>query len=243
MTASRVRGGVALILAGSLLHTGDLRANDDALAAALPKLSAWSARFETMINRATFTMSGYTVVVGDDGKTSGRKEGTFRVDNRGRRAHFEVVRYTEDGEDKTEEAREKLRKDEKARAEEEKDPEDEIHLPFLASELPKYSFRVGETDPRAPSRVRLYFTARHPAKNLGIGSAWVDTRTGEVFSIGVSPSKTSLFVDYMNVTLEFGEPTPMGPGLSRMGFESRGGFWFLSKKIRGVAKLSDYDVR
>ena len=38
--------------------------------------------------------------------------------------------------------------------------------------------------------------------------------TGDVLSIGVSPSKTPLFVDYVNVTMEFCATTSMGPATS-----------------------------
>jgi len=228
---------------GIWLPSRTAEAEGDTLAALLPKLSAWSARFEAMLDRATFTMSGHTEEVDGDGHASDRKEGVFRINARGPRAHVEVIRYTEDGEDKTAKAREKVKKDEKDRANKPRDPDEILHMPFLASQLAKYDFRIGETDPRTPTRVRVYFTAKERAKNLGIGSAWVDVRTGDVLSMGVSPSKTSMFVDTLNVTLEFGESTPMGPGMSRVTFDARGGFLFFRKRVRGVALVSNYDVK
>lgn len=239
-TAARVH--VAVALAG-LLSTRAAPADGDALPALLPKLSAWSARFESMLTHAAFTMSGGTEEVDGDGEVSNRKEGVFRVNTRGARAHVEVVRYSEAGEDKTREARERVAEQERERANKPRKADEELHMPFLSAEEPKYVFRIGETDPRAPTRVRVYFTAKHPAKNLGNGSAWVDTQTGDVLSMGVSPSKTSLFVDYINVTLEFGENTSMGPALSRIRFEARGGFLFFRKKVRGMAVVSDYEVK
>lgn len=122
-------------------------------------------------------------------------------------------------------------------------PDEVLHMPFLQPELGKYSFRVGESDPRSPARVRIYFTAKQRAKNLGNGSAWVDTRTGEVLTMGVSPSKTSFFVDFINVTLEFGDVTPAGPAISRIGFDAGGGFLFFHKRVRGEATLSHYEVK
>lgn len=233
---------VGAALAG-LFGTDSVRAEDQSLQALLPKLSAWSSRLEAVLNRSVFTMTGHTDEVDGDGKTSDHKEGVFRVDARGERAHVQVLRYAEDGEDKTAEAREKVRRDEEKRDKKHKEPDEVLHMPFLQPELGKYSFRVGESDPRSPARVRVYFTAKQRAKNLGNGSAWVDTKTGEVLTMGVSPSKTSLFVDFVNVTLEFGDLTPSGPGISRIGFDAGGGFLFFHKRVRGEAMLSNYQVK
>lgn len=233
----------AAVVAVCVFATPEVRAGDEALAALLPKLSAWSARLESTLNRSLFTMTGHTDDVDGDGRTSDHKEGIFRVDARGARAHVYVIHYVEDGEDKTVEARERVWKDEAKRDKKPKEPDEVIHMPFLQGELPKYSFRIGETDPRVPSRVRVYFKPKEPAKNLGDGSAWVDTSTGEVLTMGVSPSKTSMFVDFINVTLEFGDVTPGGPGISRIGFEARGGFLFFHKRVRGSATLSNYELR
>jgi len=241
LTAARA-SLVGAALAG-LFGTESLRAEDRSLEALLPKLSAWSARLEAALNRSVFTMTGHTDEVDGDGRASDHKEGVFRVDARGERVHVQVLRYAEDGEDKTAEAREKVRRDEEKRDKKHKEPDEVLRMPFLQPELGKYSFRIGESDPRSPARVRVYFSAKQRAKNLGNGSAWVDTRTGEVLTMGVSPSKTSLFVDFINVTLEFGDVTPAGPGISRIGFDARGGFLFFHKRVRGEATLSNYQVK
>src|ERR1041385_5566900 len=235
-----VAGAVAVAMLAGVLQSGDVHAEGDALPALMPKLSAWSARLESMLARAMFTISGHTEELDGDGHASDRKEGVFRVDARGPRSHVKVVRYTEDGEDKTAEARERVQDGEKKRDKKPKGPDEELHMPFLATELPKYSFHIGETDPQVPTRVRVYFAAKHPAKNLGNGSAWVDMQTGDVLTMGVSPSKTSMFVDSIDVTIEFGETTPMGKGMSRVRFEARGGFLFFRKHVRGLAMFSNY---
>lgn len=216
-------------------------ADSDALPALLPKLSDWSARFESRLAHAAFTMSGNTEEVDGDGDAFNRKEGVVRIITRGSRAHVEVLRYSEGGVDKTRDTRERVAEQERDRARQPRSPDEELHMPFLSAEQPKYRFRIGEADPRAPRRIRVYFTAKHPAKNLGNGSAWVDAQTGDLLSLRVSPSKTSMFVDYINVTLEFGEDTPIGPAISRIRFEARGGFLFFRKEIRGGAVISEYE--
>ena len=204
----------------------------------LSKLAVTSARFETDLEKASFTVEGHIESIGRDGRPSDRKEGAFRVRTDGKRRRFDVIRYTEDGEDKLEEAREKA--EESSR--EEPDEDDRAHLPFLASEQSKYVFRLRDTDKADPARVRIEFSPKHPDKQLVIGSAWVDTRTGDVLTMGVSPSKKSLFVDYFNVTFEFGEKMGKGLGVSRLTFEGSGGILFFHKKYRGAARFYGYHV-
>jgi hypothetical protein len=232
---------VALV---AFLQSGDAGAADQgAPAALLARLASSSARFEALLERATFTVTGHMEALDGDGDVSERREGAFRVSRKGRHATVHVIRYVEDGEDKTGEAREKAAKDERKRLAQKRDPDKEVHMPFLAGVQHRYSYRLGETDPRAPSRVRVYFTAKEPARNLGNGSAWVDGATGEIFSIGVSPSETPMFVSYVNLTLEFGERTKLGPAISRLGFETEGGVLFFRKHVRGSAVLSSYEFR
>ena len=149
-----------------------------------------------------------------------------------------MIRYSESGEDKTQEAREEAREGEKK----EKDPDDEVHMPFLASMQPKYSFRIRGTDKSDPSRVRIEFVPKHPEKTLPVGSAWVDSRTGEVLTMGVSPSKIGMFVDYLRVTITFGERMADTAAVSKITFEGAGGFLFFHKRFRGMAKLSEYSI-
>src|SRR5262249_34033859 len=154
----------------------------------------------------------------------------------GKKSHVDVIRYSESGEDKTEEAREKARE----KAKEEPDKEDEVHMPFLASEQPKYSFRLLAKDKADPARVRIAFRPKEPAKTLFVGSAWVDSRTGDVLSIGASPSKVGMFVDYLNITFTFGEKMGNVTAVSKVTFDGAGGFLFFHKRFRGMAKLSQY---
>ena len=147
----------------------------------------------------------------------------------------------EDGEDKTQEAK-KMAAERRDRKKRRARKSDDVHLPFLASEQPKYAFRVGEVDARDPARVRVYFDAKSPSKSLWNGSAWVDTRTGDILTMGASPSKTSSFLDYLRLQIEFGETTSMGRAVSKVSFEAGGSFLFIKKRFRGSATLADYTV-
>jgi hypothetical protein len=97
-----------------------------------------------------------------------------------------------------------------------------------------------DTDKADPARVRIEFAPKHLDKHLVIGSAWVDTRTGDVLTMGVAPSKKAMFVDYFHVTLEFAEKMGSGPAVSRITFEGSSGLLFFHKKFRGSARFFDY---
>lgn len=228
--------------AAAIGYPGSVQADDAAsLGVLLPKLAAKAQRFEMLLQKASLRVEGYIETVDGDGKGSDRQEGAFRIrtDAKGEH-HFDVIRYAESGEDKTEEARKEAR--EREAEKKKRDPDDEVHMPFLVSEQPKYSFRVRSIDKADPARVRIEFVPKHPAKNLAVGSAWVDTRTGEVLTMGGQPSKTSMFVDYLRVTMTFGERMGDVYAASKITFEGSGGFLFFHKKYRGLAKLSEYSV-
>jgi hypothetical protein len=219
----------------------EARADDPvARAELLSRLATTSARFEEMLKKASFTVSGRMEKVSSDGVGSDPKESTFRLTPDGERKKVEVIKYVEDGEDKTAEARQKAA--DRAKQPKKAKKGDELHLPFLQSEQSKYDFRVGEADVRDPARVRIYFNAKSPAENLLNGSAWVDTRSGDLLSMGVAPSKPPGFVDYLRVQIEFAATTPMGPAVSKLSFEAGGSFLFIKKRYRGSATVADYQL-
>jgi hypothetical protein len=180
--------------------------------------------------------------VDDDGSASHLKDGVFRVTIDGKTTKVDVVRYTEGGEDKTGEAREKAAKRRKKQPKPKK-PADEFHMPFLGLVQARYAFRIVETDPRDAARVRVSFKPTAPAENLIEGSAWVDARTGDILSIGASPSVTSLFVDFLNLQIELDAATPHGRAVSKITFEGSGGILFFRTHFRGTATFSDYRTK
>ncbi len=202
----------------------------------LPKLGQHAARFEEMKKRGSFTLRGKMEEVDGQGAASSTKEVLLRsVASPGART-TEILRYTEDGADKTGEAKAKA---EKRRAEGKKDKKRDLHLPFLASEQPRYVFAIAERDAQRPSRVRVTFTPREAAEDAFKGSAWVDEPSGEVLTIGFSPTKTSMFVDQIDVTMRFELQTALGRAPSNITFEARGGVLFFRKRVRGSGTITD----
>lgn len=158
-------------------------------------------------------------------------DGTFRVDNRGARARYDMVAYSENGHDETTKGRQRFDDQQRGTEGDLSTPDERLHLPFLTSEQPKYLFRVGQSDPRDRSLIRIFFDARKPAKNLGNGSAWINAATGEIVSIGVRQSKSPMFVRYFDATFVFGANMVLGRGVSEITFDTAVGVAFLQETL------------
>jgi hypothetical protein len=213
---------------------------DAALAPLLSRLARHAEQFEEMKRRGSFTMNGRMEELDRQGHVDGTKEILLRVTATPTERLTEIVKYTEDGADKTAEARQKA---EKRRAEGKKDrasaAKNDVRLPFLASEQPRYLFSILERDPQTPTRVRVAFRPVVPAENAFKGSAWVDASAGEVLTMGLSPTKNPTFVDHVDITLRFDLSTPLGRAPSSIAFDARGGFLVVRKHYRGSATISD----
>jgi hypothetical protein len=201
----------------------------------MARLAVHAAGFEAMKTRASYAVDGKLERIDGDGNADSVREMQAQVDADGGEVHVRIVKYVEDGRDKTDEARKKARDD--------KDDDDrDLKMPFLRGEQPRYTFDQIEADRADPARVRIAFVPRARADDTIEGSAWVDTRTGTVLSAGFKLSKTPMFVDYVHITLEFGAPTSLGPAVSKVQMVGRGGLLFLRKRFRAAATLSDYRV-
>jgi hypothetical protein len=205
----------------------------------MARLADHAARYIAMRTRASYSIDGRMELLDGDGKPSSVKEMRGRVEADGTDTHFVVLRYVEDGEDKTADAQKEARK----RAQERKSKKDDHKsppIPILADQQPRYVFDQIETDPADPTRVRIAFVPRVPEDDTIEGSAWVDTKNADLISVGFKVSKPPLFVDSIHVTLEFAAPTPIGPAVSRIVADGDGGFLFFRKRFHAVALLSNY---
>jgi hypothetical protein len=206
----------------------------------MARLASYGVALEKMRTHASYAFEGHIDAVSGDGKVDSTKAIKARIDADGQRSRVIVLKYTEDDEDKTEEARKKQR-DKDARSDKEKD-EDRLEFPFLASAQPHYVFDQVAVDSADPSRVQISFVPKDPDEHQTEGSAWVDTKTGTVLTAGFKLAKPGLFVDYVKLTLEFGARTEIGPLISRVTIEGKGGILFIRKRFRGEATLGDYRI-
>ena len=205
----------------------------------LGRLAHHAAQFEEMKRRGSFTLRGYVEELDGDGHVDGTKEMVVRVTATPSERLTEVVKYLEDGADKTAEARKRAEKRRGERRRGKGDKARDLRLPFLASEQARYVFRLVERDIGNPSHVRVAFSPRVPAEDAVKGSAWVDEAAGEILTMGFSLSKNPTFIEHVDVTMRFDLATPLGRAPSSVTFAARGGFLFLRKHYRGTASITD----
>lgn len=206
------------------------------LSALLVKLAEHAARFEQMKKRGSYTLTGKMEKLDGDAHVDETKEMIMRVVTSAHDRRVEVVRYTEDGVDKTGEAQKKADDRRAERQTGKKDDAKDLKLPFLRSEWQRYTFAIVE---RAAGQVRIAFTPFVAEEDALKGSAWVDPVAGEVTSLGFSLSKNPTFVDHVEVKVRFDQHTSLGLAPSAVSFDFRGGFLFVHKHYRGSATITD----
>ncbi len=206
------------------------------LAPLLVRLGGHGERLEEMKKRGSYTLSGRIERLDGDGAVDNWKTLILRIVASGASTpKSEVVRYVEDGEDKTADAKVRAAKSAKKKV----DKKREFKVPFLPSEQPKYDFRVLGRDARFPGRVKVGFAAKTPAEDVWNGSAWVNEKEGEIESMGFTFSQNPSFVDEATATLVFGNHTELGRAPSQLDFEAKGGFLFIRRHYRGHASLTN----
>jgi hypothetical protein len=206
----------------------------------LARLAASSDAFEEIFKRATFTMEEEIDGLDGDGKVAETKSTKAHTEWEGTTRHKIVDRCLKDGKDITAGEQEEIRKKE-MREGGAKGPR--LRSPFLRAEQSRYVFEQTAVDPSDPARVEIAFSPKKADTHTVEGSAWVDTGSGNVLSAGAKMSKTPMFVDWVHITVELGAPTPLGPGISRLTFEAKGGLLFLvHKHVRGEITFSDYRI-
>jgi hypothetical protein len=206
----------------------------------MARLAASSAAMDVVRKRACYTIDGHIDTLDGDGKVSGVETSRARVEKDGSRTHLVIENATKDGKDVTDEERKKADREEGKHDEEKQ--KGRLDIPFLAADQPKYAFDQVETDPKDPTHVRITFTPKAPDEHSVEGSAWVDTSAGQFLSAGFKVSKPGFFVDYIHVTVEVGARTELGPAVSRITFDGKGGFLFIHKHFRGSEVLGNYRI-
>jgi hypothetical protein len=204
--------------------------------ALMARLATFAAQFENLRSHGSYNLEGRLEMLDGDGKPTSVKAMTARVDGGPEHSTLTVVKYTEDGKDKTEEAQKEARES----AAKNKPGKHRLMMPLQADQQARYDFDQVEVDTADPSRVRIAFTPRKRAEDTIEGSAWVDGRTGSLISASFKLSKTPLFVDYVHFVVKFDAASPLGPAPSDVAVEGGGGFLFLRKHFHAVATLSGY---
>ena len=207
--------------------------DDPELSVLLPRVASYAMRFEEMKRRGSFTLDGRMEELDSSGHATSTKAILVRSVATPAARRNEILRYVEDGADRTAEARQKA---EKRAAEGQGTKRRDLRLPFLGSEQARYRFALVERD---GPRVKLSFTPHAPAEDAWVGTAWVEAASGDVLTLGLSPSKTSMFVDRVEVTVRFDLPTPLGRAPKTITFDARGGILLFRKHVHGSGTLTD----
>jgi hypothetical protein len=204
----------------------------------MARLAVHAEAIEKMRTHASYALEGVLERLDGDGKVDGVKRMTARMEADGERVRLVVIKCTDDGKDATEDARKDAREgNEKTKEERAKRY---VEMPFRATTQPGYAFDQIAVDPVDPARVQISFVPKQPTEHTSEGSAWVDTRTGTLVSAGFKLSKPGFFVDYVHFTIELAEKTELGPAISRVTVDGKGGILFFHKHFRGEARLFDY---
>ena len=208
----------------------------------MTKLGAYAVRFETLRTHASYDVAGKLESLDGSGHADSTKTGKGHVDADGHTVRFSIVQYTEDGQDKTAEAKDKQRQAAAENANKPPSAKREWRMPFHPNEQPRYWFDQVEVDPRNPSRVRISFVPKIKEDDTIEGSAWVDVTAGTLITAGFKLSHPPTLVDSVHVTMFFGEQTNLGPAPSRISVDAAGGVLFVRKRYHGEAVLSGYHL-
>jgi hypothetical protein len=213
--------------------------------ALLANLANHADAFAEVVDRASYRLDEVTEELDGDGNVTTRETTRAHVDPGGKGSRETVEASTRNGKDATAEKQERVQ-DAAGKSGDEDENEllscDKLRMPFLRMEQPLYVFNLVGIDSADRSRVEISFTPRRPDEHTMEGAAWVDARSGTLISAGAKLSKPSGHIDWVHFTVEFGARTPLGPALSHVTFEAKGGLLFIHKHVRGEMIMSNYKL-
>jgi hypothetical protein len=136
-----------------------------------------------------------------------------------------VLRATKDGKDNLQDSqKEATKEDRKGR---------KLEPPFSAGNQPKYRFTMLGPAPSEVGLLRIAFAPKEGRSSEVLeGEAVVDPVAGEIVRMTAHPSKNPVFVDRIDMQLEYGVRTTAGRMLSKVAFAGAGGFLFFHKRVR-----------
>jgi hypothetical protein len=206
----------------------------------LARVAVHAEAIERMRTHASYAIEGELDSLDGDGKVEGVKKVKARIEADGEKTRLIILSSFDDGKDTTEQARKDARKGNERTKEER--AKQHVEMPFVGSVQPRYTFDQIAVDPADPTRVEIAFVPKEPSEHTSEGSAWIDTKSGTLLSAGFKLSKPGFFVDYIHLTIELAAKTELGPAISRVTVDGKGGILFLRKHFRGEAVLTDYRI-
>jgi hypothetical protein len=179
---------------------------------------------------------------------SGRPESVIetveRVTRNDGREERQLLRAVRDGKDVTEELRQKrAERAASGKSGGQQEVSFSAQSPFRRSEQPKYRFSLAGRDPGNPGRVRIAFEPKgQPSEAVVQGEAVVDAAAAVPVLIRFRPSVYPKHVQKMNMELQYGVSSELGPLLSAISVDAEGGLLFIKKRYRTKSTFSDYSA-
>jgi len=215
----------------------------------LKRLADRDAQISRLYQEGSVTLSSTVEELDGNGGVGHSQELVVRLSLKDGKQATEVVRATRDGKDVTEDER-AAEAEKRAQAEVQPKPKGapkrkvELSTPFGATAQPDYSFRVLGPDQNDPKKLRVAFGPKgKPSKDLWVGEAIVDPETGALLWMKQHPSDLPLFVNQMDMVIEFFAQTELGNAVSKLRIEGEGGPPFFKRKFRSVTSFSDYSLK
>ncbi len=246
-----LRIACSLAAAAGLLLSPLARGADDALPALLARLAAAEERTAKVYDDWEYTMTIQADELDKKGVATRAEKIEMRHGHANGEATDALVRYERDGKDVT--AEEKAKHDAKVakRHEKEKDKAkskdaksddggSDFPSPFAPKEQPRYTFTALGSDPAGAGRVRIGFAPKKAADMEMKGEAVVDSSTGRIRSMTMTPAKLPAMVQALEISMEYGNGTDDAPLLSVMKMHGEGGILFVKKRFRAVTTFTNF---
>ncbi len=207
----------------------------------LRRLADREARVSALLKNSAVTATTRAEQDDSAGKPISMVESVVRSHRNNGNTQRELIRYIEDGKDRTDEEREK-RKNESASDEKRRNSFRVDSSPFAANEQPKYRFTLLGTDGDA-NRIRIRFEPKEPgADKVFIGEGVVDVAGGALLGMRLRPAHLPMFVHRLDVQVKFDAPTPAGATLSEIRIDGEGSLIgaLFRRQFRMTTTFSDY---
>lgn len=152
----------------------------------------------------------------------------------------ELVRYVEDGVDKTAEQKAKRAEYKKKQKEDGKDQSFSLGFgdPFSRESRDRYAYTLVKEE---NGLATIAFKPKgKKAPELGVGEATVEIETGAVRKLRFKPSSMPRFVSKLSIEVDCDEPTTLGYAMTRLKAEGEGGILFVKKRFRMTSTFFDW---
>jgi hypothetical protein len=218
----------------TLLFAALLVSAGDDLTPLLDRIAASSGESGKAYDTWDYTVSIDTVELDGDGKAVGTDVMEVRHSHAGGKVHDELVKHLHDGKDVT--ASDK--KDHAGDADKGDAPAAGFGSPFDADSRAAYTFT--RLAPGADGHARIRFVPKKSGDDTMTGSAVVDEASGRLIAIHMQPTNPPVLVSHMDVKMEFGGKTALGPVIDKIVIDAEVGIAFVKKHFRATTSLSQW---